>query len=381
MKKHRKQTSLSKALVLAAALAAISPGFARAQDLADLNEQILANPADTSLNLRYARAAETEGKLRLALVAYERILINEPDNVEARAGYERIRRQIEPGYTTLRLEVGVRYDSNPQNSAFTDDQEAVSYFAQGTLMDEHRIGDTRYRSTVNIEGEVTPDYNQLDYGFVSGQIGPIIYSGPHFATIPSIGGGIAMLEGDYYFTDLNAGVTFEGKTSSTSYWTRLRAGWRSYSTRSVAEDGIYVEAIGGISFPQLLSQTDTLVFVPWARWSDMDGSIYNFFSGDTSPGKFTEAGIDATYNYQLNDHFMVYARAVARERFYADATTFGGDDRRDTYVAPEVGVTLLNMLPCECGIRLAYKYRNNDSNEFTSDFDAEQVSLSLQSRF
>lgn len=380
MKKHRKRTGFSKALLLAVAVTALTPTLTRAQDLGDLNEQILANPQDSALNLRYARAAEEQGKLRLALVAYERVLINEPENVEARRGYERVRRQIEPGYTVLRLETGIRYDTNPLNSAFSD-EEAVSYFVEGTLTDEHRVGDSRFRSSVNFQGEVTPDISELNHGFIGAQTGPILYMGPHFAAIPTIGAGIGMLEGDYYYSDINAGLTLEGKTSSTSYWTRFQAGWRSYSTESIADEGVYAEAIGGISFPQLLSETDTLVLVPWVRWSDIDGSIFSFFSGDIAPGKFTEAGIDATYNYQLSDHFMIYARAVARERFYNGTTTFGGDDRRDTYVAPEVGVTVRDILPCECAVRVAYKYRDNDSNDFVSDFDAEQVSLSLQTRF
>ncbi len=69
---------------------AVSSGAAHAQqtdELEALNQQILDNPQDVDLNLRYARAAEDAGKLRLALVAYERILINDPGNEEARRGY------------------------------------------------------------------------------------------------------------------------------------------------------------------------------------------------------------------------------------------------------------------------------------------------------
>src|SRR5688572_15430422 len=108
----RKIGSLCRALLLAASVTALTVGVAQPQDLADLNRQILENPQDVSLNLRYARAAEEAGQPRLALVAYERILINDPSNEEARAGYERIRRSIEPAYTVTRIEAGVRWDSN-----------------------------------------------------------------------------------------------------------------------------------------------------------------------------------------------------------------------------------------------------------------------------
>lgn len=111
----RKIGSLCRVLLLAASVTALTVGAAQPQDLADLNRQILENPQDVALNLRYARAAEEAGQPRLALVAYERILINDPSNEEARRGYERIRRSIEPAYTATRIETGVRWDSNPLN--------------------------------------------------------------------------------------------------------------------------------------------------------------------------------------------------------------------------------------------------------------------------
>ena len=97
---------LCGALLVAASVVALAAGTAHAQqgnDLADLNERILENPQDVELNLRYARAAEEAGVPRLALAAYERILINDPTNEEARRGYERVWRTIEPGYTVARL--------------------------------------------------------------------------------------------------------------------------------------------------------------------------------------------------------------------------------------------------------------------------------------
>ena len=97
---------LCRALLLAAGVTGLFLGAAHGEDLAALNQQILDNPQDVSLNLRYARAAEEAGKLRFALAAYERILINDPSHEEARRGYELIRRALEPGYTTTRVEAG-----------------------------------------------------------------------------------------------------------------------------------------------------------------------------------------------------------------------------------------------------------------------------------
>ena len=55
-------------------------------ELASLNAEILRQPNDTTLNLRYAALAEQLGKPRLALTAYERILVYDPQNQAALAG-------------------------------------------------------------------------------------------------------------------------------------------------------------------------------------------------------------------------------------------------------------------------------------------------------
>jgi hypothetical protein len=60
---------------------------------------------------------------------------------------------------------------------------------------------------------------------------------------------------------------------------------------------------------------------------------------------------------------------------------FSGNDREDTYVSPQASLTLQRALPCDCDVRLQYRYRSNDSNDFLADYDADQVSLQLTTRF
>ena len=380
MAKNNKFAGFCRTLMLAASVIAITATAAYPQDLGDLNDQILANPQDSSLSLRYAQAAEEMGQLRLALAGYERVMINEPDNIEARRGYERVRRMLEPPFTTFRLEVGARWDSNVLNSGIAD-EEAYSIFSEATLIDERPFGGARrWRSIVNFEGEVTPEFDQLNYAFLGAQTGPLFYVAPHVAAIPSIGVGVATLDGSHYFNDINASLTIEGKQSGVSYWSRLRGGWRDYSDESTADNGVYAEAMGGVSVPRILSESDTLTVVPWVRWSDIEGSTFNFLTGEVTPGEFFEYGVDAAYHYQANDHIRLSGGAVAREREYSQ-TMVGPSERRDTYVAPEVAMTVGNIMPCECAVRMSYQYRFNDSNDPAADFDAQRVSLSLIARF
>ena len=375
----RKIGSLCRALLLAASVTALTVGAAQPQDLADLNRQILENPQDVSLNLRYARAAEEAGQPRLALVAYERILINDPGNEEARRGYERIRRLIEPAYTTTRIEVGLRWDSNPLNLE-ADEEEAETIYARGTLVDERGMGGMRWRSIVDAEVEHTPDIEELDYAFLGAQTGPLMRAGPHMAVLPAVGAGVSSLDGAYYFSEANLGVTLEGRGDSFSYWARLRGGWRDYSDESTADNGPYAELIGGVTAPRFLSERGTLVVVPWARWSDIEGSAFDFFD-EYVPGQYTEYGVEAEYRHRLTDHLAVGVGIRARERDYDNTTImFGSDTRSDTYVAPNASVTLTNVLPCSCDVRARYQHRENDSNDPFSDYEADQVQLSFIAR-
>jgi tetratricopeptide (TPR) repeat protein len=67
---------------------------AYADAISDAFQALQSNPADATLNLRYAAAAEKGGKLKWALPAYERALMADPRNPEARAGIDRVTRKI-----------------------------------------------------------------------------------------------------------------------------------------------------------------------------------------------------------------------------------------------------------------------------------------------
>ena len=69
-------------------------GTVRADEISDLYQKLQQNPADVTLNLQYAAAAEKGGKLKWALPAYERALIADPHNVEAKVGIDRVRQKI-----------------------------------------------------------------------------------------------------------------------------------------------------------------------------------------------------------------------------------------------------------------------------------------------
>ena len=207
-------------LLLATSVHALSAALARAQDLEELNNRILDNTEDVELNLRYASEAEQQGELRLALAAYERILINNPDNKEAQRGFARVRRIIEPAYQSLRAEIGVEWDDNPFNTAGWD-EESFSTYWRVSGVDERRIGSKRWRTNFNFDGEIDQKNEALNYGRIGIQAGPMLDLAPYLAANPAIGVAVASLDDAYYYTEANIGVSFEGRKDGASRTSRL----------------------------------------------------------------------------------------------------------------------------------------------------------------
>jgi hypothetical protein len=376
---ERRRLGVLRALLLAASAIALSATASRAQDLSELNARILEHPQDTDLNLQYAHVAEQHGKLRLALAAYERVLINDPNNIEAQRGYERVRGIIEPAHTSLRVTLEEQWDSNPRDVS-DNAKSAYSTEARATLTDERRFGAQRWRTVANLDAEFTPEMRDLNYVYLGAQTGPRFDVSPNVGAAPAIGLAVAALDNQFYFDEINLGVTFEGRQNGLSYWTRARAGWRDYSSDSTASAGAYVELIGGVSAPHIVSENDSIVAIPWVRWSDIEGSSQNFLNDQFAPGQYEEFGVQATYNYRLNDQLSVSIGAVAHQRQYSH-TEINGKDRRDTYMAPRASLTLWNPFNCNCGVQASYQYRNNDSNDPTAEYDGRQFSVSLFKQF
>jgi hypothetical protein len=202
------------------------------------------------------------------------------------------------------------------------------------------------------------------------------------AVLPAIGGGASWLDGDSYYSEINASLTIEGRMSGASYWARARGGFRDYNPdtnsffTTVTENGPYAEIRGGLTKPRLFSERDTLLVAPFVRWSDVEGSLFSFWLfEDLSPGKYLEYGVDVNYAYRFTDHIQGSVGALVRERDFRQSS------REDTYIAPQASLTFQGLLPCACDIKLQYRYRDNDTNDLQSDYSADQVSLSLLTRF
>ncbi len=179
------------AWLLATFFIVLSAHGIRADELDAMYARILREPANTELNLRFARLAEDSGKIRWALAAYERILVNDPDNFEGKVGLMRVRRAMQPSFTLVTAELGTGYESNPMYYLPGGKGE---FFTQGSLAlrDERSINGQRWRTNGIVAGQVHGRYGDLNYGYAGGESGPIFDLIPGLSVNPTLGAAVSI---------------------------------------------------------------------------------------------------------------------------------------------------------------------------------------------
>jgi len=173
-----------------------------------LYAQVLRDPTNSQLNLRYAELAEASGKLRWALAAYERVLVNDPENVEAQAGLQRVRRRLQPNSTQFVAELGAIGESNPRYLPSGARAEAQG-LATLSMRDERTIADVRWRTTAAAFGLLHSNEQDLNYGYVGAATGPVLDVGPGLVLHPALGGAATYFDGRFYYGEAAAMATFE----------------------------------------------------------------------------------------------------------------------------------------------------------------------------
>lgn len=354
-------------------------GSAWADALSDANALVLENPASIKLNLNYALIAEEEGEYRLALAAYERILLNHPGNSQAQRGLARMRRIIQPPFTRTFIEVGVAAESNAEHVPNPSDFDFVG-FGRVSVRDERTVGETRWRTEGLLYGEVHTESDSLNYANANATIGPIFDLGAALVSLrPAIGGGIAMLDNQFYYVDANVSATFDSYDEGPFQWLRLRAGYRQYDEDLTSDNGFYLDATARFSEVGVFVDNDAVSFTPIIRWNNVNG-VFNDNVDDFSPGKYVYGGARLAYFLSLNDLVTVGASVGVYDRYFLVDKAPNGDDRNDVVVIPGVSVLFKNVFGPRTGIRLKYDFEYSDSNDPGEDYDNHVIGLSLISR-
>jgi hypothetical protein len=363
------------------------PAIAAADELARLNAQILNDPGNIGLNLRYARVAEESGQPDRALAAYERVLIYDPTNIEARSGFDRVRVRILPAVTEIFTEFGAGWDSNPHQVP-VGRRDDIDLFGRVSLRDERSLWDTRWRTTGLLVGNVYKDSGDLDYAFGSAAIGPVYAVGPTFTMHPAIGGTVSYFDHHLFYSEAFASVLFEGNGSGVVQTYRLRGGYRDFDNFFPASQGYFADATAKFAKPDVLAPGDLIVLAPWVRWSGVNGAfLVNTptvgVSNDVQIGRYTEGGARLQYYYTIVDWLVAGASISYNERIYASSMLSTGVlfKRHDNIYSPGASLTFRQLPNLPGNIRLDYRYERDNSNDPMSSYTDHIVTLTYARRW
>lgn len=362
---------LAGTATLAVALATASPAV-MADELKAVYSRILANPTDSELNLQYAMIAEGRGEYRKALSAYERVLVNDPENVAARRGLQRVRRIIQPPLIQKTFEVGGTWESNPMRIA----GGGSDFHAYGNvrIKDEHNFGGQRWRTNLSLYGEGYATFSSMNYASLSGDVGPIVdIPDTMWAVRPAVGAGTAYFNGKVYYWDVNATGLFEGYLNGAYQWLRFRAGYRQYDPSFTSGAGAYADITGRFSLQGIIVEHDVLSLSPWVRWSGINGTPDNGVM-DFATGRYVEGGATLEYSKVLNDWLTAAVNFKVSDRAYAD---IGGGARNDVLWSPGASLIFTNLLGPQTDVRLDYKYEHNTSNVAAHTWDNQAATLAV----
>jgi hypothetical protein len=367
---------------LAGLLLVALPNAAAADELSRLIQQILRNPTNSELNLRYARLAEERKEWRWALAAYERILVNDPGNEEARWGLVRVRRKLQPNQTQIFAEIGGAWESNPRRVS-TGAQSEWEAIARVMVRDERALGDTRWRTTGTFIAEAHQLNGDLNYGYAGGLTGPVIDISPRVAMFLALGGGAAFFDQRFFYSEAIASAQFESYLEGAYQTVRVRGGYRKYNEFFPSDEGFYADVVGRFSFPAVLASNDLFVVNPWFRWSGIGGEGITITFEQVQPGRYIEYGGRLEYYRRVLEWLTIGGNIGILGRDYAESinlVTLLPSTRHDVTVFPGDS-DLHHVFGHQHDIRVDYRYENNRSSDPFRAYVNHLVSMLYVVRF
>ncbi len=370
------------AWLVAVMLVAAGSSTLRADELDALYQRILKEPANTGLNLRFAQLAAEQGKPRWALMAYERVLLNDPENFQAKLGLMRIKAEMAPNTSVVTVELGSAYESNPMYY-LPGGKSAFLGTGLISLQDERNIAGTRWRTSGAMFGQVNSRYNDLTYGYAGGETGPIFYWLPGLSVSPALGAAAGYFNDRFYYGEGSGSLTFEGTSENIFRALRLRAAYRAYDNFFPSQQGWYYEARGRVSVPDVLGERTIVAFSPWLVWSDISGVVTNALVQEIQPGAYSEVGAKIEVFKSLNDWLLVGASFSASWRDYRNdfVVNMPGEKRHDTLLLPGAMLLWKGFFWQHADLRIDYRYLRNNSNDPTKEYTDQLISATAVMKF
>ena len=372
---------LSFVLVLALALFGLGIMPVSAQtDLMALYKQILQNPQNTELNLRYARAAEEQGQVQRAIAALERVIANDPQNETARNEIGRLRGLVAQPETHYSVTVGALFETNmPRQNDRFDEFHDWGMYASGTVEHQRTIGGQRYLFDGQIYTRYNNRWNEGALDFIGGQAAPIYYGFGGWRITPGLGVAYARLDRDPYFGSLYAFVNFDATDEGVFRQIRFRGGYDKYDNANGLRSGMIMATDATFAWTELWRPGDTIILRPEftldrARSSNnqfYDATLRTLYATPLPNVKIPHVDGGVTGVVYLNATLRGYERQ-------AGLASPGRDDRKFN---PGVQMIFKDVYRPGFSVTAGYGYEVNLSRSFVNEYKNHTVMVSGTWRF
>ncbi len=337
-------------------------------ELRNIYRQILRNPTDSALNLKYAALAERKGLLRKALAAYQRVLMNDPRNAEARAGLTRVATILEPDFSAVYLHLGARYATNMRQRPTGDPTYDDDFTGDARLVvrDERRLAGLRWRTLGQLYADLHAETRSLDFGHVGASTGPLVGLSGDWRLRPAVGAAFAWLDRKVFFTELSGQLGFESIRPGLLRRVDIRLGYQFMGKDyAPGRDGIVLDIAPTFAVPNVAKDGDRVTVRPRYRWNNATGRNADpaLVQGDIFPERYHEIGGKASYLAPFMDGRIYLGPTLeGNVRYYRSNVPGGSTRRRDVYLRPGVQLIVPNAFVKGHTLSMQYQHERNISN-------------------
>ena len=362
-------------MVMAAAIA-LATGDAWAQEptrqeLRRVFEQLLRDPTNTELNLRYAILARERGELRKALATYERMLATDPDNEEAQEGIRRVRLLLKPDVTEITVLIGGEFQTNPKyevdSDSGTDDGILVG---QLLVTDRRNLGETRWRTDGDIYSNWHAKFGDIDYLSIGVQTGPVFELAEGWDIRPAVGVSYAILDRDPFFYEGSFSLSIESTEDGTFQSLNFRGAYDDIDSEVAGANAYFLEINPRFVFSDLFTESDQAVLNPLYRYNGVRGSgTGTGINAETFPLRYHVIGARADYVFPITEEIYGGLNFTASYEIYNERVAGKTNDRRDIYLVPGARIIIARVFNPRHDIVIGYQYERNLSNDKLETFE------------
>lgn len=370
-------------------------------------QRLLSAPDDPQLNRQFAASAEARGELRHALAALERALNASPGDRELLADYARLRNKMLPSITSVTVQIGGNYSSNPRQVNGSSPRKTDDPILDVALAveDERTVGNMRLRSLAIAAGQWEPEASELSSGQLSFQTGPVFLLTPDTWVHMAPGVSVAWLDGHELYSEASAAATIGTVFRSLTQTATVRYGWRDGNGDVSYSNSQMLEVLGRVVVNPNLVFGDYVYIEPRYRRSWHDGSEptsltlptilgpSTLVSRDVSPPGYEEWGGRLSYFFPIAQRSIFLGAGISvlerdfdsfvldQSALLAGVQVATGTSRRDFYIEPTAHIIFPDLIAPGVDLRADYRFEDNQSNDPFRDYINHVAGLRIVGRF